>query len=283
MKIVKVGVIGCGLMGSGITQVCAQSGYTVVVSEINQELIQKGLASIDKSLARNVEKERITTQEKDIIAGRITGTTDIKEMRDCEIIIEAATENLELKKKIFGDIDAVCREHTILATNTSCLSITDMAQVTGRPDKVLGLHFFNPVPVMKLLEIVRTAMTSEDTYKTARDFGQSLGKTIVTIQDSPGFIVNRLMAPQILNAIRMLEDGIASREDIDTAMMLGLNYPMGPLALADFIGLDTLLFIANGIHDKLPEEQFAAPALLKTMVSEGLLGRKSGKGFYDYT
>jgi len=283
MKIEKVGVIGCGLMGSGITQVCAQSGYAVIVSEVSNELLQKGLGSIDRLLVRNVQKERITQPDKDAIMARITGTTNIKDMSDCDLVIEAATENLELKKKIFSNIDSVCRENTILATNTSCLSVTDMAGVTKRQEKVLGLHFFNPVPVMKLLEIVKTAMTSEDTYNTGKEFGQSLGKTIVTIKDSPGFIVNHLMAPQILNAIRLLEDGIATKEDIDTAMTLGLNYPMGPLALADFIGLDTLLFIANGIHDKLPEEQYAAPALLKTMVADGLLGRKSGSGFYDYT
>jgi 3-hydroxybutyryl-CoA dehydrogenase len=283
MDIGKVGVIGCGLMGSGITQVCAQAGYTTVVSEINDSLLQKGLGSIDNILERSVRKEKITSQDKNAIIGRIAGTTDIKDMSDCDIVIEAATENLDLKKQIFGSIDGVCQKHTILATNTSCLSITDMAKVTGRPDKVLGLHFFNPVPVMTLLEIVRTAETSEETYNTGKEFGKSLGKTIVTIQDSPGFIVNRLMSPQILNAIRLLEDGIATREDIDTAMKLGLNYPMGPLELADFIGLDTLLFIANGIHDKLPEEQFAAPELLKKMVADGNLGRKTGKGFYDYT
>lgn len=282
MKIVKVGVIGCGLMGSGITQVCAQSGYSVVVSEISDELLQKGIGAIDSLLSRSVTKERITQQDKDAIMDRITGTTSIEDISDCSIVIEAATENLELKKKIFANIDKICQKDAILATNTSCLSVTDMAEVTKRPDKVLGLHFFNPVPVMKLLEIVRTTKTSEDTYNTGRDFGLSLGKTIVTIKDSPGFIVNHLMAPQILNAIRLLEDGIATKEDIDTAMTLGLNYPMGPLALADFIGLDTLLFIANGIHDKLPEEQYAAPALLQKMVADGLLGRKSGRGFYEY-
>ena len=282
MKIEKVGVIGCGLMGSGITQVCAQSGYTVVVSEINDELLKKGIGSIDSLLARSVTKERITQQDKDTIMGRIHGTTSIDDMSDCNMVIEAATENLELKKKIFSNIDKICQKEAILATNTSCLSVTDMAGETERPDKVLGLHFFNPVPVMKLLEIINTAMTSEETYNTGRDFGQSLGKTIVTTKDSPGFIVNHLMVPQILNAIRLLEDGIATKEDIDTAMTLGLNDPMGPLVLADFIGLDTLLFIANGIYDKLPEEQYAAPALLKKMVADGLLGRKSGRGFYEY-
>jgi 3-hydroxybutyryl-CoA dehydrogenase len=283
MEIRKVGVIGCGLMGSGITQVCAQSGYNVVVSEINNEILLKGLSSIDNLLMRNIQKERITRQDKDAIMNRITGTIDINDMATCDLVIEAATENLDLKKEIFRSLNRICHADTILTTNTSCLSVSEMAQATGRQDKILGLHFFNPVPVMKLLEIVKTALTSEETYNIGRDFGQSLGKTIVTIQDSPGFIVNRLMAPQILSAIRLLENGIATREDIDTAMTLGLNYPMGPLALADFIGLDTVLFIANGIYTKLPEEQFAAPSLLKTMVAEGLLGRKSGKGFYDYT
>lgn len=283
MKIDKVGVIGCGLMGSGITQVCAQSGYPVVVSEISDELLKKGLSSIDAVLTRSVQKEKITQKDKDDILNRITGTTDTGDMKDCDLVIEAAVENLDLKLRIFGDIDKVCPAHAILATNTSCLSVSDMAKATSRPDKVLGLHFFNPVPVMALLEIVRTGMTSDETYDTGKSFGGSLGKTIVTIKDSPGFIVNRLMIPQILSAVRMLEDNIATKEDIDTAMKLGLNYPMGPLTLADFIGLDTVLFIANGIYDKLPEEQYAAPELLKKMVQEGTLGRKTKKGFFDYS
>ena len=276
-------MVGCGQMGGGITQVCAQSGYPVVVSEINDELLQRGMASIDASLTRSVQKERITQQDKDATMTRIKGTTDITNFGDCDLVIEAAVENLDLKKKIFGEMDKVCPEHAILATNTSCLSITDMAKATKRPEKVLGMHFFNPVPVMKLLEIVRTAKTSEETLDTARNFGQSLGKTIVIAQDSPGFIVNRLMAPQILNAIRMLESGIATKEDIDTGMTLGLNYPMGPLALADLVGLDTLLFIANGIYGEFREAQYAAPTLLKEMVADGRLGRKTGKGFYEYT
>ncbi len=281
-EIRKVGVVGCGQMGGGITQVCAQSGYPVAVSEINDELLQRGLASIDASLTKSVQKEKITQQDKDTTMTRIKGTTDITDFGDCDLVIEAAVENLDLKKKIFGEMDKVCREHTILATNTSCLSITGMAKATKRPEKVLGMHFFNPVPVMKLLEIVRTAKTSEETLDTAKKFGQSLGKTIVIVQDSPGFIVNRLMAPQILNAIRMLESGIATKEDIDTGMTLGLNYPMGPLALADLVGLDTLLFIANGIYDEFREAQYAAPTLLKEMVADGRLGRKTGKGFYEY-
>ncbi len=282
MEIKKVGVVGCGQMGNGIAQVCAQAGYAVVVSEINDELLKKGLAAIDAYLTRSVQKERITQQDKDNTLSRINGTTDNGDFGDCDFLIEAAVEDLDLKKKIFAEIDKICPEHTILATNTSCLSILSMAVATKRPDKVLGMHFFNPVPVMKLLEVVRTTATSEDTLDTGNDFGQSLGKTIVIAQDSPGFIVNRLMAPQILNAIRMLESGIATKEDIDTGMTLGLNYPMGPLALADLVGLDTLLFIVNSIHEELHDAQYAAPTMLKELVSAGLLGRKTGKGFYEY-
>jgi 3-hydroxybutyryl-CoA dehydrogenase len=282
MEISKVGVVGCGQMGSGITQVCAQTGYPVIVSEINDELLKKGLAAIDASLTRSVQKEKITPPDREATLDRIKGTTDTGEFADCDLIIEAAVEDIDLKKKIFREIDKICPEHTILATNTSCLSIIGMAVVTKQPDKVLGMHFFNPVPVMKLLEIVRTIATSEETLDVGKSFGQSLGKTIIIAQDSPGFIVNRLMAPQILNAIRMLESGIATKEDIDTGMTLGLNYPMGPLALADLIGLDTLLFIVNSIYDELKDAQYAAPAMLKELVSAGWLGRKTGKGFYEY-
>lgn len=282
MEIKKVGVVGCGQMGGGITQVCAQSGYPVVVSEINEELLKKGLAAIDTLLARSVQKEKITRQDKDATMARIKGTTDTGDFGDCDLVIEAAIENLDLKKKIFGNLDNVCPKHAILATNTSCLSIINMAVATKRPDKVLGLHFMNPVPVMKLLEVVRTVATSEETLDAGKNFGKSLGKTIVIAQDAPGFIVNRLMVPQILNAIRMLESGVATREDIDTSLTLGLNHPLGPLALADLVGLDTLLFIANGIYDGFRDAQYAAPTLLKKMVTAGWLGRKTGKGFYDY-
>jgi 3-hydroxybutyryl-CoA dehydrogenase len=282
MEIKKVGVVGCGQMGSGIAQVCAQAGYIVVVTEINDELLQKGLAAIEAYLSRSVQKERITQQDKDNTLSLIKGTTDTGDFGDCDFVIEAAVENLDLKKKIFAEIDKICPEHTILATNTSCLSIISMAAATKRPDKVLGMHFFNPVPVMRLLEVVRTTATSEETLDTGKDFGQSLGKTVIIAQDSPGFIVNRLMAPQILNAIRMLDSGIATKDDIDTGMTLGLNYPMGPLSLADLIGLDTLLFIVNSIHKELHETQYAAPTMLKKMVAAGLLGRKTGKGFYEY-
>jgi 3-hydroxybutyryl-CoA dehydrogenase len=282
MEIRKVGVVGCGQMGGGIAQVCAQSGYAVIVSEANDELLQKGLAAIKSSLDRGMQREKITQQDRDAALSRIRGTINVREFGDRDLVIETALENLDLKKKIFGEMDKVCPRHTILATNTSCLSVIDIAAATRRPDKVMGMHFFNPAPTMKLLEIVRTTATSEETLDTGRAFGRSLGKTIVMTQDSPGFIVNRLMTPQILNAIRMVESGIATKEDIDTGMTLGLNYPMGPLALADLIGLDTLLFIANGIYDKLREAQYAPPPLLKNMVADGRLGRKTGRGFYEY-
>ena len=282
MKIKKVGVVGCGQMGAGITQVCAQSNYQVVVSEINDKLLKKGLASIDSVLNRNVEKERITQQDKDAILSRIKGTTNTKDFSDCDLVVEAAIENLDLKKKIFTELDKICSPQAILASNTSCMSIIDMATVTGRPDKVLGLHFFNPVQVMKLLEIVKTIATSDETVEICRTFGESLEKSVVLAQDAPGFIVNRLMTPFLLNAIRMLEAGVATREDIDTGVKLGLNHPMGPLTLADLIGLDTVYFVASSIYDESKDPQFASPILLKKMVTAGWWGRKTGKGFYEY-
>jgi len=282
VEIKKVGVVGCGTMGSGIAQVCAQSGYQVVVSEINDELLNKGLASIDSSLARSVERGRLSQEEKDATINRIKGTTQYRDFSECDLMIEGATEQMDLKKKIFAELDKVCPEHTILSSNTSCLSIIDIAVVTRRPEKVLGLHFFNPVPAMKLLEIVRTIATSEDTLNIARDFGQSVGKSIVIAQDAPGFIVNRLLVPFILNAIRMYDSGIATKEDIDTGINLGLNHPMGPLTLADLIGLDTLHFIASSIYEELKDPAYASPPLLTKMVTAGWLGRKTGKGFYEY-
>jgi len=282
MEIRKVGVIGCGLMGAGITQVCAQSGYQVVVSEINDELLNKGLASINAALSKSVEKGKLSQQDKDATLARIKGTTNAKDFADCDLMIEAAVENMDLKKKIFAELDKVCPKQAILATNTSCLSIIDMAMATTRPDKVLGLHFFNPAPVMRLIEIVRTVATGDETFETGKDFGESLGKTVVTAQDAPGFIVNRLMTPFILNAIRMLETGVATREDIDTAVNLGLNHPMGPLALADLIGIDVVYLVVNSIYEEFKDPQYAAPTLMKKMLAAGWLGRKTGKGFYEY-
>ncbi|HET6477575.1 MAG TPA: 3-hydroxybutyryl-CoA dehydrogenase [Dehalococcoidales bacterium] len=282
MEIKQVGVVGCGQMGGGIAQVSAQAGYLVIVSEVNEELLNKGLAKIDSVLARAVEKERITAQDKEAIISRIKGTTSMKDFGNCDLVIEAAMENLELKKKVFAELDSVCPKHAILATNTSCLSIIEMAMTTRRPDKVLGMHFFNPPPLMKLLEVGRTVVTSEETLEIIRKFGQSLGKTVITAPDSPGFIVNRLMVPQVFNAIRMLESGVATREDIDNGMMLGLNHPIGPLAVADLVGLDTFYYIGNAMYDAFKDPQFAPPILLEKMVAAGWLGRKTGKGFYDY-
>ncbi len=282
MKIKKVGVVGCGTMGAGIAQVCAQSGYQVDVSEINKELLNKGLASINSSLAKAVERGKLSPQDKDATISRIKGTIQNQDFSDCDLMIEVAVELIEVKKKIFAELDKICPEHAILASNTSCLSIIDMAIVTRRPEKVLGTHFFNPVPLMKLLEIVTTIATSEDTLKTAKDFGNTVGKTVIIARDMPGFVVNRLLVPFILNAINMLDSGVATKEDIDTGINLGLNHPMGPLTLADFIGLDTLYFIANSMYDEFKDPQYASPPLLRKMVTAKWLGRKTGKGFYEY-
>jgi len=283
MEIKRVGVVGCGLMGSGISQVCAQSGYQVVVSEINDELLNKGLASISLFLTRNVKKGRVSQAEKDATLARIKGTTNIKDFGDCDLIIEAAIENMDVKKKIFAELDKICSKDAILATNTSCLSIIDMATVTTRPEKVLGMHFFNPVPRMKLLEIVKTIATSDETLEIAKEFGKSIGKITIVAPDTPGFIVNRLLLPFMLGAFRMLETGGATKEDIDTGVRLGLGHPMGPLALADLIGMDTILFIANAICEELKDPLYVPPIILKKMVAAGWLGRKTGKGFYEYS
>ena len=283
MEIKRIGVVGCGLMGSGISQVCAQSGYQVVVSEINDELLNKGLASISLFLTRNVKKGRVSQAEKDATLARIKGTTNIKDFGDCDLIIEAAIENMDVKKKIFAELDRICSKDAILATNTSCLSIIDMATVTTRPEKVLGMHFFNPVPRMKLLEIVKTIATSDETLEIAKEFGKSIGKTTIVAPDTPGFIVNRLLLPFMLGAFRMLETGGATKEDIDTGVRLGLGHPMGSLALADLIGMDTILFIANAICEELKDPLYVPPIILKKMVAAGWLGRKTGKGFYEYS
>jgi 3-hydroxybutyryl-CoA dehydrogenase len=282
LKIRKVGVIGCGLMGSGIAQVVAQAGYSVLVSEVSMPLLQKGLASIEASLERLVKKEKITIVEKEAILARIQGTTDISSFGECDLVVEAAAEDLNLKKQLFMELDRTCPPEALLATNTSCLPVREIAGVTGRPQQVAGLHFFNPAPAMKLVEIIQTEVVAPEVIAALKEFSQVLGKTPVIVRDSPGFIVNRLMVAQIHNAIRMVEAGIATKENIDTAMTLGLNHPLGPLALADLIGLDTLLAIANGIHAQIPGEQYAAPETLKKLVAEGKLGRKTGQGFYHY-
>jgi len=282
MEIKKIGVVGCGLMGSGIAQVCAQSGYEVVVLEVNDKLLKKGLASIDSVLARRVEKGSISQQDKDATMARIKGTTDVNDLADCDLVEEAVNEDLELKKKIFAKLDKICPKHAILGTNTSCLSVMDMAAATNRPDKVLGIHFHNPAPVMRLLEIAKTIETSDETVEIVKEFGKSVGKTPVVAPDIPGFIVTRLFTPFLLGAVRMLEAGLATKEDIDTACKLALGHPMGPLEVVDLIGLDTEYSIDQIMYEDLKEPQYAAPVLLKKMVTAGRLGRKVGKGFYDY-
>ncbi len=282
MEIKKVGVVGCGLMGSGIAQVCAQAGYQVVVSEINEDLLQKGLNNIKWFLAKGVEREKVTQEEMDAALARIQGTVDIQDFKDCDLVIEAIIENMEVKKEIFASLDGICPPHTILASNTSSLCITEIASATKRGEKVLGLHFFNPVPLMRLLEIVRTILTSEETFERARKFGESLGKEIVVAKDTPGFIVNLLLIPYLLDAIGALENGVGTKEDIDKSMVLGLNHPMGPFTLLDLLGLDTTLFIADAMYGEFKDSRYAAPPLLRRMVTAGHLGRKTGKGFYDY-
>jgi 3-hydroxybutyryl-CoA dehydrogenase len=282
MEIETVGVVGCGLMGSGIAEVCARAGYGVVVREINDELLHQGLARVQKSLARAVDRGKATQEQMNQALARLTGTLDLADFAACDLVVEAAVENMAIKKEIFARLDSVLPPHAILASNTSSLCVTEMASVTQRGSQVLGIHFFNPVPVMPLIEFVRTILTSDVTMEIVHQFGASLGKTMVTAKDTPGFIVNRLLVPYILDAVRVYENGLATREDIDTAIKLGLNHPMGPLTLLDFVGLDTTLFIADAMFEEYKDPRYAAPPLLRRMVLAGHLGRKSGKGFYDY-
>ena len=282
MEIKKIGVVGCGLMGSGIAEVCARSGYDVVVREVNDELLQKGLDRIRKSMAKGVQRGKLTQEEMDAALARIQGTTKMEDFAPCDLVIEAVVEKMEVKKQVFAELDAICPPHAILASNTSSLCITEMASVTKRPDKVLGMHFFNPPPIMPLLELVRTILTSDETLRTAQEFGKSVGKTTVVAKDTPGFIVNLLLVPYLLDAVRALENGVATKEDIDTAIKLGLHHPMGPLTLLDFIGLDTTLYIAEAMYEEFKDPRYAPPPLLRRMVLAGHLGRKSGRGFYEY-
>jgi 3-hydroxybutyryl-CoA dehydrogenase len=282
MNIKNVGVVGCGLMGAGIAETCARAGYVVTVREIDAELLRQGLDRVKKSMSKAVSRGKLSQENMDAALTRIKGTTDLTDLAGSDLVIEAVVENMALKKEIFARLDEMCAPEVILASNTSSLCITEIASVTGRPDRVLGMHFFNPVPVMPLLEVVRTFQTSTETLAIAKTFGESLGKTMVVAKDMPGFIVNRLFIPYALDAITMLQNGLATREDIDTAIKLGLNHPMGPLTLLDFVGLDTLLFIADAMYEEYKDPRFAAPPLLRQMVLAGHLGRKSGKGFYDY-
>jgi 3-hydroxybutyryl-CoA dehydrogenase len=277
-----VGVVGCGLMGSGIAEVCARAGYTTRVREMNADLLAAGRQRIETSMAAAVNRGKLAAADRDQALTRLVGTTTLDDFRDCDLVIEAATENPAIKRQTFDELDRVCPSHAILASNTSSIPIIQMATSTTRPDRVLGMHFMNPVPVMRLIEYVRTLTTSDQTMDTARAFGESLGKRIIVSKDRAGFIVNYLLIPYLTDAVRMLEQGFAAREDIDIGMMLGTSYPMGPLTLLDFVGLDTTLFIADVLFDELKESRFAAPTLLRQMVAAGYLGRKSGRGFYNY-
>jgi len=283
VNIRTVGVVGCGLMGSGISEVCARAGYQTIVREIDDTLLAKGRQRIEKSLATAVERGKLPAAERDTALERLRGTTRMQDFASCLFVDAAATENPEIKKRTFAELDQVCPPETILASNTSSIPIIQMATATKRPDKVLGMHFMNPVPVMRLIEYVRTLTTSDDTLETARAFGESLGKRIIVSKDRAGFIVNFLLIPYLTEAVRMLEQGFASREDIDVGMMLGTSYPMGPFTLLDYVGLDTTLYIADILFDEFKESRFAAPTLLRQMVAAGYLGRKTGRGFYDYS
>ena len=283
MTISKVGVLGAGLMGHGITQICAQAGWDVVVREVDDEHLAGGIGKIEKQLGRAVEKGKLEQSDADAIRGRIKGTTDYGELADCDLVIEAITEDLGLKLEMWREVDAIVKADAFFATNTSSLAVIDQAAATSRPDRFLGLHFFNPAQVMPLLEVVQTVTTSEEALKVGFEVGEQLKKTLVHAKDKTGFIVNRLLVPYMLDAIRAYEEGVGSIEEIDTAMKAGANHPMGPLTLADFVGLDTLASIGSVMFDEYRERRFAAPPTLRKMVSAGWYGRKSGKGFYDYS
>jgi 3-hydroxybutyryl-CoA dehydrogenase len=282
MEIRTVGVLGCGLMGSGIIQVCAQAGYKVIAVDIDEEILSKSFRYIENRLSSRVEKGKLSSADKDGILANIKITTSINELRDCDLIEEAVPENMELKKDIFRKLDSLCDPKTILGTNTSCLSVTDIAVATKRQGKVMGIHFHNPAPIMQLLELVNTIMTNQDTVNSVKTWGETLGKKVVISNDVAGFIVTRLLTPFLVGAVKMLEEGIATRDEIDASCKLALNHPMGPLELIDFIGLDTELSIDEIMYDETKDTKYAPPNLLKKMVTAGRLGRKVGRGFYDY-
>jgi 3-hydroxybutyryl-CoA dehydrogenase len=283
MEIKKVGVLGCGLMGAGIAEVCAKSGYETVVREVKQEFLDKGMGRIGKSLDRALSKGKIDQEARDETWGRLSGTVDLGDLAECDVVIEAIVENLEAKRTTFSELDGIVGPETLFASNTSSLTITDIVTATARPERFVGLHFFNPVPVMKLVEVVRTLLSSEAVIEQIHGFVRTLGKEPITCRDNSGFIVNRLLVPYLLDAIRAHEEGVGSVEDLDKGMQLGCGYPMGPFALLDFVGLDTTYYIANIMFDEYREKRFAPPPLLKQMVAAGRLGRKSGRGFYDYS
>ncbi len=283
MQVETVGVVGCGLMGSGIAQVCAEAGYAVVVREVSDEVLNQGLARIESFLARGVEKGKSTPERMKEVLGRLQGTTEVASLSGCDIVIEAIVESLAAKRELLAALDEACRPETLFASNTSSLSITEMAVASKRSERFVGLHFFNPVPLMKLVEVVRSPLTSPEAFEAAFSFAQSLGKTPIRASDKSGFIVNRLIVPYLLDAIRALEEGVGSVADIDEGMRLGCGHPMGPLTLLDFVGLDTTYYIANIMFDEFREKRFAPPPLLKRLVQAGLNGKKAGKGFYDYS
>jgi 3-hydroxybutyryl-CoA dehydrogenase len=282
MEVKKVGVLGCGLMGSGIAQVAATAGFDVTVLEVEQKFLDKGFAVIEKSLAKFAEKGAIK-EIPQAIRGRLKGTTKREDLADCDIIIEAIIENVEEKKKMYSSIDGIAKKDAVFASNTSSISITELLTSTKRPERFVGLHFFNPVPLMKLVEVVRTIATADEVYQTAYEFAKKLGKVPVRTSDRTGFIVNRLLVPYMLDAIRAYEEGVGSIEDIDNAMKLGCGYPMGPFTLLDFVGLDTTYYLTHVMYDEFKERRFASPPLLKRLVMAGWYGRKTGKGFYDYS
>jgi 3-hydroxybutyryl-CoA dehydrogenase len=282
-EIRKVGVVGCGLMGHGISQICAQAGWDVVVRELNQEALERGLGKIEKQLARAVEKGRAEQSEADAVRNRIQGTLEYADLADSDLVIEAITEDLDRKLEMWREVDGIVKDDAFLATNTSSLPVVDQAAATKRPERFLGLHFFNPAQVMPLLEVVQTVTTEPEALQLGFDVGERLGKTVVHAKDKTGFVVNRLLCPYMLDAIRAYEEGVGSIEQIDVAMKAGANHPMGPLELADFVGLDTLASIGDVMFDEYREKRFAAPPTLRKMVAAGWYGRKSGKGFYDYS
>jgi 3-hydroxybutyryl-CoA dehydrogenase len=282
MPITSVGVLGCGLMGAGIAQVCAQAGYRTVVREVDQGVLDKGLGRVRRFLDEGVQKGKATADQRDAALGRLSGTTSFDALAECDLVIEAIVENLEAKRQAYAAVEAVVSNDALVVSNTSSLCITELAAATTRPDRFGGLHFFNPVPLMKLVEVVRGLSTSQDTYETLFAFAQSLGKEPVTAPDRPGFIVNRLLVPYLLDAIRAYENGLGTIEDIDKGMKLGCGYPMGPFTLLDFVGLDTTYYIANIMFEEFREPAYAAPPLLKRMVLAGRVGKKVGRGFYEY-
>ncbi len=281
-RIEKVGVVGCGLMGSGIAEVCARQGFQTTVCELDPTILERGMASIRRSLDKAVTRGKLDASTKDEVLGRLRGTAELASLADCQVVIEAIVEDRVAKQALFGELSTLCPKETIFASNTSSLSITELAAATDRPARLVGLHFFNPVPVMPLVELVRGVATSDNVLEIMRSFGEALGKVVITAQDAPGFVVNRLLIPFLLDAVRALEQGVASREDIDQGMKLGCGHPMGPLTLLDFVGLDTTYSIAQIMFEEFKDPRYAAPPLLKRLVLAGFHGRKSGRGFYEY-